>query len=69
MNNNGDKEQKKCDVLLFTCCFSRSFHLELTTDISSKTFLFFVSLKKIISKHGCPKIIVSDNFRSFKPPK
>ena len=23
INNNGDKESRKCYILLFTCCFSR----------------------------------------------
>ena len=35
MNNSADKESRKCYILLFTCCFSRSIHLKLTTDISS----------------------------------
>ena len=50
--------------MLFICCFSRSIHLELTTNISSETF--FLALRRFISKRGCPKIIVSDNFKSFK---
>ena len=35
MSNNTDEESRKCYILLFTCCFSRSSHLELTTDIIS----------------------------------
>ena len=49
---------------MFTCCFSRSIHLELTTNISSKTFL--LALRRFTYKRGCPKIIVSDNFKLFK---
>ena len=64
MNNHTDKESRKCYILLFTCCFSRSIHLELTIDISSKTFL--LALRRFISKCGCPKIIVSDNLNRAK---
>ena len=64
MNNHTDKESRKCYILLFTCCFSRIIHLELTTDISSKTFL--LALRRFISKRGCPKIIISDSFKLFK---
>ena len=64
MNNHTDKESRKCYILLFTCCFSRSIHLEITTGISSKAFL--IDLRRFISKRGCPKIMVSDNFKSFK---
>ena len=35
MSNNTGEESRKCYILLFTCCFSRSSHLELTTDIIS----------------------------------
>ena len=47
MNNSGDKD-------LLTCCFSRGIHLELTTDISSKTFLLAVR-RIFICKRTCPK--------------
>ena len=67
MNNDTDKESRKCYILLFTCCFSRSINLELTTDISSKTLL--LALRRFISKRGCQKIIVSDHFKSFKSDK
>ena len=66
VNNNGDKESKKC-YLLITCCFSRGICLEQTTDISSKTFL--LALRRFISKHQCPKIIPSDNFKLIKSGK
>ena len=61
MNNNTHKESRKCYILLFACCFSRSIHLELRKDISSKSFL--LALRRFISKRGCPKIIVSDHFK------
>ena len=53
-----------CYILLLTCCFSRGILLKLTTDISSETFL--QALRRFTFKHGCPKIIASDNFKSFK---
>ena len=64
MNDHTDKGSRKCYILLFTCCFSGSIHLELTTGISSKTFL--LALRRFICKSECLKIIVSDNFKSFK---
>ena len=63
-NNHTDKESRTYYILLFTCCFSRSIHLELTTYVSSETFL--LALRRFISKRGCSKIIVSDHFKSFK---
>ena len=65
MKSNTDKESRKCYILLFTYCFSRSIHLELTSDISSKTYL--LALKRFISIRGYSKIKVSNNLKSFKP--
>ena len=56
-----------CYILLFTCCFSRVIRLKSTPDISSETFLQV--LRRFTFKHGCPKIIASDNFKSFKSSK
>ena len=64
INNNGDKKLTNCCILLFTDCFSRGIRLELRRDINSKTFS--LALRKFISKRWFPKIIVFDNFESFK---
>ena len=53
----------KCYVVLYTCAATRGVVLDLVPDASAKTFVN--SLKKFISRRGCPQIILSDNGTAF----
>ena len=53
----------KCYVVLHTCATTRGVVLDLVPDTSAKTFVN--SLKKFISRRGCPRIILSDNGTAF----
>ena len=53
----------KCFVILYTCATTRGVVLDLVPDASAKTFVN--SLKKFISRRGCPRIILSDNGTAF----
>ena len=53
----------KCYVVLYTCAFTRGVILESLPDASSKCFVY--SLRKIISRRGCPGKILADNSKVF----
>ena len=53
----------KCYVVLYTCTFTRGVILELVPDASSKYFIY--SLRKFISRRGCPGKIFTDNGEVF----
>ena len=50
-------------VVLYTCAATCGVVLDLVTDASTKTFVN--SLKKFISRRGCPRIILLDNGTAF----
>ena len=58
------KNQKKAYITLFTCATSRALHIELVGDMTAKTFR--KSLKGLITRRGTPKLMVSDNAKTFK---
>ncbi|XP_059087340.1 uncharacterized protein LOC131883794 [Tigriopus californicus] len=49
---------------IFTCLYSRAVHLELTPDLSAESFI--EAFRRLIARRGQPKIVYSDNFKSFK---
>ena len=51
-------------VLLFTCAATRAIHLELLVNKKAETFL--KGLRKFIARRGAPKLIVSDNDKTFR---
>ena len=57
----------KVYIALFTCCVTRAVHLELVQDLSAATFLR--CLRWFTSRRGTPRIIVSDNAKTFKAAK
>ena len=62
-----DKEQsssKKAYVVLFSCLVSRALHLEVVPDQSVESFL--LALRRFIARRGIPKLILSDNAKTFK---
>lgn len=54
---------KKLYILLFTCAVIRAVHLELVESMSVPDFL--MGFRKFVARRGRPKIIISDNFKSF----
>ena len=50
--------------LIITCCYTRAVHIELTPDLSVKSFL--LAFRRFISRCGIPENIISDNFKTFK---
>ncbi|XP_037505906.1 uncharacterized protein LOC119382270 [Rhipicephalus sanguineus] len=54
----------KCNVALFTCAVSRAIHLELVSNITAETFI--LCLRRFVSRRGLPRVIYSDNARTFQ---
>ena len=54
---------KDC-FLIFTCCCTRAVHIDLTPDLSVKSFI--LAFKRFILRCGIPENISSDNFKTFK---
>ncbi|XP_003370609.1 putative integrase core domain protein [Trichinella spiralis] len=54
----------KAYVCIFTCMTTRAVHLELLREQTTDSFL--QGLRRFISRRGRPRVIQSDNFRSFK---
>ena len=50
--------------LVISCCCIRAFHIELTPDLSVKSFL--LAFRRFISRCGIPENVISDNFKTFK---
>ena len=57
-------ELKKVYICLFVCCVTGALHLELAQDLSAPTFLN--CLRRFCAKRGTPRIINSDNAKTFK---
>ena len=55
---------KKVYIALFTCGSSRAVHMELVPDLIAGTFIR--CFKCFISRRGIPKLIVSDDAKTFK---
>ena len=60
----GDENNCKVWICLFTCCVTRAVHLELVTDMSAPTFLR--CLKRFTARRGLPRKFVSDNGKAFQ---
>lgn len=57
------RNKTKIWVVLFTCEVYRAVHLELTTAISTESFL--LALRRFIPRRGCPSVIYRDNETNF----
>ena len=56
--------EDKVYICLFTCASSRAIHLELTRELSATVFL--LAFRRFTSRRGLPRIIMSDNAKTFK---
>ncbi|KRZ02713.1 hypothetical protein T11_3364 [Trichinella zimbabwensis] len=59
-----DTRVSKAYIFIFTCMITRAVHLELLREQTTDSFL--QGLRRFISRRGRPRLIQSDNFRSFK---
>ena len=57
----------KAYVVLFTCACTRAIHLRLCTDMTVEQFKR--ALKEFVARRGAPRLIVSDNAKTFKATK
>ena len=64
VRTTGSSETSKTWICLFTCCVVRAVHLEIVTDMSTKTFI--QCLKLFAARRGMPRKFISDNGRTFK---
>ena len=62
-NTLDDCDLFKCYVVLYNCASTRGVTLELVPDASSKYFVY--SLRKFISRRGCPGKILAGNRKVF----
>ena len=54
----------KLYLLLFTCSLTRAVHLEIL--VNQTTHEFIQALKRLIARRGRPKVIYSDNAKTFE---
>ena len=59
-----NKAISKSYILLFSCSVSRAIHLELVRNLTTQEFI--KSIKRLIARRGSPKIIYSDNAKTFQ---
>ena len=67
MKSGEGKEQsnvQKFYLALFTCGSTRAIHLEVVPDLRSETFIR--SFKCFVCRRGIPRLVVSDNAKTFK---
>ncbi|KRZ96583.1 hypothetical protein T08_4027 [Trichinella sp. T8] len=58
------KTVKKSYILIFTCMTTRAVHLEVASDMTVVRVMG--AIRRFIARRGKPRILQSDNFRSFK---
>jgi len=55
---------EKSYICLFTCAVTRAIHLELVRNMNTESFI--LALKRFIGRRGAPRVIYSDNAKTFK---
>jgi len=53
----------KAYIILFTCTNTRAVYLELCKDLTAPVFQR--ALKEFVARRGSPRLMVSDNGRTF----
>ena len=59
-----DDQMNKAYIAITTCATSRMIHLELTPDLTTSAYLR--SQRRFTARRGFPKMIVSDNGKTFR---
>ena len=54
----------KSYIALYTCASTRAVHLELVPNLIAHAFM--VSFLRFTSRRGAPKLMLSDNAKTFK---
>ena len=62
--NEQRTELLNCYILLITCAVARAVHIEVTPDVGH--YSYKLALIKFFSRRGVSKLVISDNFKSFK---
>ena len=57
-------DMKKVYIALYTCRSSRAVHLDVVPHLSAETFIR--SFKRFSCRRGIPRLVVSDNAKTFK---
>lgn len=57
----------KAYIALFTCAATRAVHLKLCKDLTAKEFQG--ALKEFVARRGTPRLMVSDNGKTFSATK
>ena len=61
--NDGGGTASKYYILIFTCLQVRAIHLQLVSDMSTKSFI--QAFKRFTNLYGVPEALYSDNAKSF----
>ena len=61
---NTDGTTSKSYVCLYTCASTRAVHLDLVHTLDTETF--FRSFRRFTARRGLPKLLISDNAKTFK---
>ena len=67
VKRDSSKEQsgmEKVYIALYTCGSSRAVHIDVVPDLSAEAFIR--SFKRFICRRGIPRLVVSDNAKTFK---
>ena len=67
IKDSKDSDMRKAYIAPFSCCSSRALHFELTMDLSVEAFIR--CLRRFTSRRRMPKLIISDNAKTFKAAK
>ena len=59
-----DGVMKKAWICLYTCCVVRAIHLELVPDLSAHAFTR--SFRRFTARRGLPRMMLSDNGKTFR---
>ena len=59
-----ESDNNKCYVCLFTSAATRAVHLELTPNLTVKSFL--LAFRRFTSRRGLPATLMSDNGKTFR---
>ena len=58
------RDEGKVYLLIFTCTVVRAVHLEMCASLNNKDF--FLAFRRFQARFGTPKVMISDNYRTFK---
>ena len=58
------KSQGKAYILLIACSLTRGIYIDVVTELTTEEFM--ARLKEFIARRGRPKVIYSDNAKTFK---